>query len=218
MFERLQPWTRGRGTPRSFVLMALACALAPRAGVAQEPAGTLPIADPVRAALQPGSAIRLEVPGYGRGLFRATIAAITPTTLVVRTHLNVPQSTIPRDSIVRLQIATGERSQFAHWGLRGAALGAELGAFLGAATAKREQSPSPCPAAEPFCGLDRNSRHALGKMGRGALVGVVAGGVIGAAVGSFYRHPRWRDVPPGRLAVMPPSGGSGWQVGVGLSF
>jgi len=189
-------------------LRALCCSVVTAATVAAlDPAAAqAPAALPIAA----GTRARVTAPALGPSRRVATVIAQRGDTLVLRSEGALNSVAVPLAGVTGLEVSRGRHTRVR----RGLVVGLLGGALVGAVSAFAAYESDPCAQGQFFGCFD---------MGRGEQMGLgaVAGGVLGAAVGSVvglaWRTVRWERVslPPRiarvRLAPMP---GGGLAVGV----
>jgi hypothetical protein len=129
-----------------------------------------------------GSYVRIESSVLGSGFHKGNVVAATSDTLVFQPKSDAPAMPIATPNIVKLELASGQRTHKARGALMGFLIGAGAGAVLGAATYKPDQCAGICVVPD-----SRSFDATLG-----ALLLGIPGAIIGAVVGA---HPSDNWVP-----------------------
>jgi hypothetical protein len=148
-----------------------------------------------------GSRVRLEAPAALRGRVEGTVMEVDDGSVLLSADGRVPVR-IPRQSITRLEVATGRRREV----LKGTLIGAGIGAGLGALIPRDE-----------FCAnYYTEPGQGCGSKGEIVVTSAAGGALWGAILGVIFKTDRWGAVPLDRVHVaVTPARGRG--VGLTLS-
>jgi hypothetical protein len=148
------------------------------------------------AAQQPGDRVRLTLESPASRPLVGTFIREHTDSFWVELPGHPALVTVARNATARLEVSRGQHRAT----LRGAAIGAGLGAIGGFVASGVDASQSrPCGSAA-FVGACVTDWY--GRAFRGGLIGAVVGGAIGAVLGSVVRTERWAGVPLGQVAEL----------------
>lgn len=159
--------------------------------------GTLPV--------NVGSRVWLLAPASIEGRVKGTVQHVDDKSITL-TMENLTSLAVPRSSITHLEVSTGQKRQW----VKGMLIGAIVESAGLAATAQIEQGCSGFSNANGPCFHSR--AEALG-------VGLVAGALVGAAIGALFKTDRWSAVPLEHVRVsLAPTRRGGAQLALSVAF
>jgi len=168
------------------------CALAlitPVAGFSQTVA-------PDHVLVDVGSRVRVAAPVFGTKTKQVgTVVAVTPDTVVLRLGATLPGRSLAAADIASLEVARGTHTRKAQGAMWGTVIGAGVGGILGYALYK-----------EPKCqstGFFSCFTFTIGPTSRGSntTVSALAGGIVGALVGTAVGSRQTDTWVPASLAA-----------------
>ncbi|MDQ3673522.1 MAG: hypothetical protein M3365_03990 [Gemmatimonadota bacterium] len=151
--------------------------------------------------LESGARVRLTTASIpARQVMR--IVSATDDAIVVRSERDAETRTLARTEITAMDVSTGQRRHT----LRGAGIGALAGAAAGALA-----EYSTYEECEGICFFEPTSRG--GAATAGAVVGGVAGLLVGTTIGFLLKSESWQRVQPNaRIRIAPVPGRRGVSV------
>jgi hypothetical protein len=131
--------------------------------------------------IESGDTVKVAVAGVAH---EGIVLALKPDTLLLDVRVATAPLALPLASVKSLKVKRGRKSR--------ARLGAGIGGLIGMGAGAQ--------MGEAFCGSSEDE-ECIGARLSGGLIGIVALGAIGAAVGSSIKVDRWEEVPLDQLRV-----------------
>lgn len=129
-------------------------------------------------AVDAGSRVRVSAPIFGSKKQVGTVVSLTADTLVLRQGANTANRSLATSDITSLEISRGTQTHKAKGALWGTLIGAGSGAVLGYALYKEPKCNSQGGGCFIIIGPDSK--------GSNAAFSAVAGGILGALVGTLF--------------------------------
>ncbi|UCC85234.1 MAG: hypothetical protein JSW46_10100, partial [Gemmatimonadota bacterium] len=149
--------------------------------------------------IEPGDTVKVAVAAVAH---EGIVLALKPDTILLDVRDATEPLALLLASVTRLDVKRGRKSRAD----LGAGIGGLIGMVAGALTGKA------------FCGSSEDEECRGASFG-GGLIGFVALGAVGAAVGSSIKTDRWEEVPLDQLRVtIAPRPSGGLSVGVRLKL
>lgn len=146
-----------------------------------------------------GDRVKINAPSFTENILVGRVESFSESAFLIIT----PNSTytVPYNSIDRLAVARGQKSNM----VKGAVIGAVSGGlFLGLVVAIDNSSKDDCSEnTNSLCHLFEFSDTSAFAIG--ASLGVLAGGITGAIIGGSSKSTRWLNVPVQVSTIMVPS-------------
>lgn len=163
-------------------------------------------------SIKEGDRVRIYAPTVSKRAVTGMIDSISPSAIAVMTKKSTV--VIPNTSISRLSVSRGKKRNIG----KGIGIGAVSGGLiLGITTLATNPPPDQCGSdSELFCGTFEISDGEAFTIG--AVLGVLAGGAIGAIVGAATQTDRWEKIPVKVSIEMAPSYTDLFKVNPTVSF
>ena len=151
-------------------------------------------------ALDPGARVRITAHPFGLRRAPVTLSAATDDTLYISVvskrleHGSVVtdsrQHAVPVESISRLEVPAGRRSNWDKGAKTGALIGGAAGLLAGAAFAACDD-----------WGCPDGPGQKIGAAVGGTMAGALMGGIVGALIGAMSTRDAWADVSADRVRI-----------------